>query len=254
METVFHWQRTWNRVVVRPDDLRAFQHRIVASIDEAVEGTRWEMFSWESSLSAAGRGDVEDLILEVRARHRSMLSLDIRIARTTEGMTLFDLLNLPCHQPEIPVPGSEQSGPPVCVTLNVSSGNPGAAIEVLAPGPLYGDSIVSSLEPQIERVSRRAPSSEAIGFTVMAAGCLVPDLLLARGVIGPELALPLVLICGGGGVLAAIRLMDWLFPPMELLPTDHALSRWQRAWRLLGTLGGVVVGATSIAALIVSLH
>jgi hypothetical protein len=250
MDPLYERQKSWERVVIRPDDLRTFQRRLSMSVDRALPNQqKWELFSWQDRFQAAGPGSVENQILEVQARHRTMISLEMRIARTPADMTLAEVLSAP-RQPPVPPPSkgpySEANEPPISTHLRIGNSLPGLTLEVLTVGRLSVGSMVSAVTPSIDSTVRKAPQRETIGIAALAIGCAIPDVLLAVGALTPAATLPLVLAVGSICYFGAIRAMEWLFPPMELLPDEHSKTRWQKTVRLGASIGGVIAAITGI--------
>lgn len=261
MEPLFYWRKQWDRVLIRPDDLRAIDHRLSASIGQAHgEQQVWKTFPWQDRFQAAGAGSVDAQVVELRARHKTMLALNMLIARFPGGVNMKEVMDAPRKSPIPPGRQSEWEGDavPKAVELNLekphlTGKHPGAMLEVWASGRLSGGAIVSSVTPHIEKTVRRAPQPEPVGIAAALFACAVPDLLLAVDLISPALALLLVFVLGAGSYFGALRAMEWLFPPLELLPDEHTNSRWQKTWGVIRGASAALVGVLGIAAFVLAL-
>lgn len=254
MDFIYEWHLSWDRVVVRPDDLRAVHRQLRAEVDAAVEGEGGEYFIWQDSSRASGQDTVDDLIVELRARHRTMHSIEMKVSRTNEELPLLKVLSLPRRQPERPEGGyAEMSRAPVSTRLEVNRSSPAIVLEVLAPGPMFGSSIVEAITPQLDLTKRKILSSAAVGIAGLTLGSAAPDVLFAFDLISPGLALPLVFALGSGGFVGGVRAMEWLFPPLELLPNEHSRTRWQRTIRIGGGVLGTLAGITGIVGFFLAL-
>ena len=253
MEPLYYWHRTWDRVLIRPEDLRAIEHRLAASVGQAREGEKpWNLYPWQDRFQAAGAGSVENQIVELRGRHRTMIALNMLIARTPDEMTLKEVMDAPRRKPVAPKRTEwEGEGLPLAVELNLEKAHPGgkrpgARLEVWARGRMSGGSILSFVTPHLEKTVRKAPQPEPVGLGALLIGCAVPDALLALGLIGPAPTLILVLVLGAGLYYGAVRAMEWLFPPLELLPDEHSRTRWQKAWRAVSGVSAAIAGVIGI--------
>lgn len=224
------------------------------------EEKAWNLYPWQDQFQAAGAGSVESQIVELRARHKTMLALNMLIARTPGQMNLKEVMDAPRKAPVPPGRRSEWEGDalPKAVELNLEKPHPtgkrpGATLEVWASGRLSGGAILSAVRPHIEKTVRKAPRPERVGIGALLFSCAIPDLLLALSLISPHLALLLVFVLGAGSYFGAIRAMEWLFPPLELLPDEHAKSRWQKTWRGIRGASAAVVGIVGIAGFVLAL-
>jgi hypothetical protein len=255
MESLYYWHGEWDRVVIRPDDLRAFEHRLSASVGSAHEGEeQWRLFPWQDRFQAAGAGSVESQIVELRGRYKTMVSLELLVARTPEEMTLAEVKVAPRREPTLGRKNvSEASSPPISATLILSRSHPGATYEVLSIGRLAGGSVFAFVMPHLDAVRRKAPQPETVGVSALLTGAGLPDALLALDLIGPALALPLVFILGAGLLYASVRFMEWAFPPLELLPDEHTKTRWQKTLTAVTGVVGTVAAITGIVSFILVL-
>jgi hypothetical protein len=216
---------------------------------------RRRILFWQEQMSSQGALDADSMTLEVEARGPALRSLEMKVARTHGDITLFEFLELPrkLREPGYRIQPKPPASRSIALLATIRARQPALVLEALTEPPLLGDLTLSKLNPQIDRLSRRAPSSESLGLVVLCIGCLASDGLLAAGMIGPGLALVSIFTVGGGGRLLAIRVMDWLFPALELLPDDRAATRWQRTKRIASTVGAILVGVASVLALAVTL-
>lgn len=226
------------------------------SVDRAYEGQKkWEMFQWQDRLEGAGAGSVETLILELQARHRTMVSLQMTIARTPPGVNLFEVRQAPRKEPQPPsgrvyMEGSE---PPISAVLLLQRESPGAQLEVLSIGRLAGRSVVSGIKPHLDNCSRQTVSARLAAVVAGATATLIPDLFLVFGLIGWAVGVLSILVVGAGTTFATGRLIEWAFPPLEFLPNSTARTRWQKAQRAVTALASLVVGTAGILGLILTL-
>lgn len=242
--------------MIRPDDLRAFQHQLSGSIGTAHgEEEGWEFWSWQDRFTAAGTGSVEDQIIQIRARHPTMLSLDLQIARTPSDVTLADVKAAPRRKPERSTKSfSEASAAPIAAHLALAKTHPALTLEVLSLGRLSGGSVVSMITPHIEKTVCKAPQPKLFGLLGLLIGASTSAGLLAFDLISPTLALILIFVLGVGCLFGGIRAGEWLFPSLELLPDAHSKTRWQKTVRLVTSIGGLLVGITGIAGFILALN
>ncbi|HWM63602.1 MAG TPA: hypothetical protein VNP96_06385 [Solirubrobacterales bacterium] len=260
MEPFFYWREEWDRLLIRPEDLRAIEHRLSAGIGEALPGQKpWKLLTWHDRFQSAGVGSVEFQVVELRARYRTMISLGMVIARTPEDVTLKAVMDAPKRDPMRPNRTTyETDAPPKAVELNLETGppwgkRPGAQLQVWSRERISGQNVLSFVTPHIEQTVRKAPQPEPVGIAAALLGAAAPDVLLAFDLISPALALLLVFILGCGFYFSTIRAMGWLFPPLEFLPDEHTLSRWQKTWRVFKGVSAAVVGLVGIAGFVLAL-
>jgi hypothetical protein len=193
-------------------------------------------------------------ILELQARSKTMISLEMSIARTPAGMNLLEVHQAPTKEPEVQSGRSymEGSEPPISAVLQIRDEHPGVVLEVLSIGRLNGSALVSAIAPHTDTCQRRVVPIRLAVVGAFVVGCSLTGLLLVVGIVGSVVVLCLALLVGSGGALGTKRLLGWAFPHTELLPDSTTKTPWQKTLRVLAGFASAVVGAAGILGLILT--
>ena len=262
LEPLYCRQLHWPRLLIRPATLRAIHQCLSTSIgtprsgERRLEGGGW--IDRNVAVSDDGSGPdsvsmVERQIAEMAARHGSMKALWITLGRAPEKMPVPEILRSPRMSPKPRATcknGSDRNAGPVYVKLTLERVVPCCTLEVLSFQQDDGRAVVSFLKPHLDAVARRGPAPRTATLASLVAAGAVLGMLFAVGAVPLSLTLALTVGCGTLCAWGVPKLVRWLFPALELLPTDYSRTRWQRAASLLGKSTGIAAGLVSIAAFV----
>lgn len=192
----------------------------------------------------AGGPSLADLRDEIGARRSLVRRVEVESYAIVKGWPNDTFARVPMKRPprgRRREPGvyveTETSSAPQRIELHFHTESPAVRLRAIAGGPMACANLFSHMDPHVKAGARPRvwlPSSAgAVGCVI---GVAIPDVLLLAASLPPWWTVLLQIILGAVGWLSGWVLIEWAFPPLELVEAWER-TRWQqvqtRTWQLL---------------------